>query len=99
MSRRATHPFAAVTQPWMLGWHTAMLMIEAQHVIGLRLLALSAGGAAAQQEAALMVDEKVRAAVHSSRLMITGGAGGPARVVSLYRRRVRANRKRLVGPG
>ncbi len=78
---------------WTLGFDTAMLAMESQTVIGLRLAKLAAGGAAAQAEAQRMVSEKVFAAGEAAMLMATGGT--TAGVVAGYRRKVRANQLRL----
>ncbi len=74
----------------------AMSGLEAQHVIGLRLRKMAAGGPAAQTEAQLMVTEKLQAA---SQAMATLAAGGsPLRVVHRYRTIMRANARRLGRP-
>ena len=80
---------------WKLGMDTTMLVLESQAVIGLRMAKLAAGGAAARAEAHRMVDEKVTAANEAALLLATGGS--TQRVVSGYRRKVRANRRRLSG--
>ena len=70
-----------------------MLAAEAQQVIWLRCLKLAAGGPAASTEARRMTTEKFVAAAQA--------AGGimvqetPHRLVNRYRKRVRANRRRL----
>ena len=70
-----------------------MLAAEAQTVIGLRLMMLGAGGAAAQTEANLMVSEKVSALLEAG---VTIAGGGTAHgVVAGYRKHVRANARRL----
>jgi hypothetical protein len=78
---------------WALG-------LEASSVMGLRTLKLAAGGAAAQTEAALMVREKIEAAMALQARALTGGLGPTARgaatkTLAHYRRKVRANRRRL----
>lgn len=78
---------------WALGF-------EASTVIGLRMMKLAAGGAAAQAEAQLMVGEKVAAGITLPMLAITGhlGASPPAIAsgsLTHLRRKVRANRRRL----
>lgn len=78
---------------WKFGYDATMLTLEAQQVIGLRLMKLSAGGAAAQIEAERMVTEKVMAAGEAAMLLATGGSG--AGVLAGYRRKVRANARRL----
>lgn len=71
----------------------AALSVEAQQVIWLRSLKLAAGGAAAQTEAGLMVSEKFAAATDAALRLARGGS--PDSLVRAYRRRVRANAKRL----
>ena len=79
----------------------AWLAMEAQQVIALRIMKLARGGPEAAREAERMVSEKVDAARKAAGMMAaarTRGAadGGPAKVVQMLRRRVRANRKRLL---
>ena len=79
---------------WMkLSLDAAMLAAEAQTVIGLRLIMLGAGGAAAQTEASLMVSEKVGALLEAGATI--AGGGSAHRVVAGYRKHVRANARRL----
>ncbi len=78
----------------------AMLAMEAQQVIALRMMAVAWGGEAAQGEARQMVEEKVAAAATATTMMATATMQGrPDRgaqdVVRMLRRTVRANRKRL----
>jgi hypothetical protein len=61
---------------------------------------IAAGGAAAQAEARRMISEKVDAAAALQRLALSGGLGLTARsgasgTLAHYRRKVRANRRRL----
>ena len=70
-----------------------MLAFEAQQAIWLRTVRLSLGGAAAEAEASRMVSEKVAANAAAARSLM-GGASAD-RVVKGYRRKVRANIKRL----
>lgn len=79
----------------------AWLALEAQQVIALRLMHLAAGGPKAAREAHLMVAEKVDAAGKAAGMMAAARArgapdGGADEVVRMLRRRVRANRKRLL---
>jgi hypothetical protein len=79
-----------------------MLAFEAQQVIGLRLHKLALGGPEVQREAALMVSEKLDTLFESGQLMAHAALGGKedlgaAEVMQLYRRKVRANRRRLGG--
>ncbi len=83
-----------------LAFQSTMLAIEAQQVIALRLTKMAFGGADAQAEAELMVSEKLSAMAESGKMMMLGALGGRQdlnadRVVELYRRKVRANRRRL----
>jgi hypothetical protein len=84
-----------------LSMSAMQLGIEAQQVIGLRMAKAAFGGPAAEKEAALMVSEKAEAALQAQAVFATSwisGAGhlAPARAVTLYRRKVRANRRRLL---
>ena len=69
-------------------------------MIGLRTLKLAAGGAAGDAEARRMVSEKIDAGVALQTLALTGGLGftpqaAAAKTLTHYRRKVRANRRRL----
>jgi hypothetical protein len=86
-----------------LAYKTAQLGFEAQNVVALRLMRLAAGGTTSQTEATRMVNEKF-AAFAEAQIAGTAAAiaGRPANVVSgrilnTYKKRVRANRRRLVG--
>src|SRR3954469_3469438 len=91
----------SIWTPWMgVGLDAWRLGFEASAVITLRTLKLAQGGAAAQAEAGLMVSEKVAASLALGALAMTGGlgttpAGASARTLAHYRRKVRANRRRL----
>ena len=71
-----------------------MLAAESQQVIGLRLMKLAIGGPKGRAEANRMVSEKVAAATHATGRLMTGGS--PDSVVKGYRRKVRANSRRLL---
>ena len=71
----------------------ARLGFETQRVIGLRLLRLGGGGAAAQTEASRMVTEKMTAFTEAAVTIATGGC--PRKVIRRYRARVKANARRL----
>ena len=88
--------------PWlranMAAWS---LGIEASTVIMLRTMRIAAGGAAAQREAEKMVTEKIEAALDLQTKAMTGALGvrpetATHRTLSHYRRKVRANRRRLL---
>jgi len=87
--------------PWLsLSMDAMRLGMESQTVIGLRLVKAAWGGQAAQKEAGLMVSEKAQAAIDAQMLVtrsVLSGQGhlAPARALALYRRRVKANRRRL----
>ena len=78
------------------------LAVESGAVVGLRMLAAVQGGPTWPAEARLMVQEKTKAAMDAQALMITSvltgkAASAPTRALALYRRRVKANRRRLAG--
>jgi hypothetical protein len=78
--------------------------IEAQQVIGLRLLRLAQGNTLATKEASAMIAEKIAAFSESqiaAGLALTSGCSIHAAMgcaAAPYRRRVRANHKRLTRP-
>jgi hypothetical protein len=90
-----------VNNPWLrLTMDTWSLGFEASSVIGLRVMKMAAGGAAAQAELGRMLAEKVDAGIALQTLALTGGLGvtphgAAARTVAHYRRKVRANARRL----
>ena len=87
--------------PWLrIGLDAWSLGLEASSVIGLRTLKIAAGGPAADAEARRMVSEKVDAAIALQMKAMTGGLGftppsAAANMLTHYRRKVRANRRRL----
>jgi hypothetical protein len=70
-----------------------MLALEANHVIGLRLMKLMRGGRRARRESQLMINEKIDAAFKAGASIVAGASAD--KVVRGYRRRVAANAKRL----
>jgi hypothetical protein len=83
-----------------LGVSSTRLAFDAQQVISLRLAMLALGGQEAEQEASLMVSEKVKALLDSQRLVVSAAVRGkvdraPASVLGLYQRRLGANKRRL----
>jgi hypothetical protein len=88
-------------RPWVrLGLEAWSLGLESSTVIGLRAMTIAAGGADARAESRLMVEEKVKAAVELQAKALSGGLGlTPAQTaagaIAHYRRKVRANRRRL----
>lgn len=89
--------------PWMrLGISAWALGLESSAVIGLRTLKIAAGGAEAEAETRRMVSEKVDAVMALQMMALTGGLSATphraaARAVAHYRKKVRANRRRLGG--
>jgi hypothetical protein len=87
--------------PWLsLSQDTMMLGLEAQSVIGLRLLKAVMGGEPAQREVALMFTEKAQAIIDAQLVLAESALAGeahlgPGRAVALYRKRVQANQRRL----
>jgi hypothetical protein len=81
-------------ESWIrLSLDATRLAVEAQTVVGLRLMMLRAGGPAAQAEAHRMVAEKSRAFVEAATTLAMGGTAHT--VVAGYRKHVRANARRL----
>ena len=83
-----------------LGMDMWMLGAESSSVIALRTIKLAAGDAAAGAEAQLMVGEKIGAAVALSQQVMMGQLGSSmpgmgSKIVADYRRKVRANQRRL----
>jgi hypothetical protein len=88
--------------PWLaLGMKAFQLTVEAQTVIALRMLRLAAGGARMEAEAARMVSEKVLAAGEAQAAATAAAMRGSkshvvaGKVLRAYRKRVKANRRRL----
>jgi hypothetical protein len=80
------------------------LAFEASAVIMLRMLRLAWGGAASQVEMRRMFNEKIVAAFELNTRAMTGSLGQSAediaaKTLSHYRRKVRANRRRLLAGG
>ncbi len=76
--------------PWFAG---AMLALESSEVVRLRLEKFAHGHADAEQEAHLMVSEKVFAAIEAGVSFLAGATA--ASIVGRYRQHVAANTKRL----
>jgi hypothetical protein len=69
------------------------ISLEAQQVIALRLIKLSAGGSAAQTKTTRMVTEKTTAFAEAVMILAMGGSARKA--VGRYRTHVKANARRL----
>lgn len=87
--------------PWFkLSIEAFWLGAESSQVVALRMMKLAGGGAGAAAEAQRMVAEKVSAAMAAQTELALGVISGsphagPTKAMALYRRRVRANRRRL----
>ena len=79
-------------RPWL---KLMMLAAESQQVMWLRTMRLAAGGAKARSEASRMISEKMWAAGRESGRLFLGASSES--VVRSYRRRVKANARRLSG--
>ena len=87
--------------PWTrLTFDAWSLAMEANTVIAQRTLLFAAGGPTVQAEASRMVAEKIDAGLALQTLAFTGGLGATPqqaarKTLAHYRRKVRANRRRL----
>jgi plasmid stabilization system protein ParE len=84
-----------------LGLSTSALWWEACQVIGMRCVVMSLGGEAAAHEYNRLIPEKIAALVdaqiaYSADVLLGRTTSAPQSAVSLYRRRVRSNRRRLL---
>ena len=71
----------------------ALLGLEAQQVIGMRLMRIAAGGKGARFENERMVTETIAAAQEAAMTLMTGGSA--EKVVRRYRSHVHNNKTRL----
>ena len=84
-----------------LSSQAALLEVEAQGVIALRLMRLAAGGALAKFEASRMIAEKVEALGEAQTAAAMATLKGrnsrqvAGKVLRAYKKRVRRNRRRL----
>ena len=72
---------------------TSMLTLESQQVMASRFLRLTLGGFAAPREMNRMVTEKIVAITETAAKVATGST--VSSIVKGYRKKVRANRRRL----
>jgi len=82
---------------WALAW-------EASAVVGLRLAKIAHGGSGAMAETMLMTSEKISTAIELQASLASGGSvltpvESAGRAIRLYRRKVRANHRRLTAAG
>jgi hypothetical protein len=88
--------------PWLrIGFGAWSLSIEAAYVMVLRTLKIAGGGYAAGDEAERMINEKIEAGLALQSLAMTGRLGATpqsaaSKTLTHYRRKVRANRRRLI---
>ena len=87
---RTSSPAAYRVNPFL---SVVLLGLEANRVINLRIMKIAKGGEDARNEAFLMVDEKVLAALEACASLFAGH--GPEVVINRYREHVAANAKRL----
>jgi hypothetical protein len=88
--------------PWFsLMFKTVQLGVEAQSVIALRMMRLAAGGAPGAAEARRMVADKIAAGVEAGNVAASSVALGrkntvvAGKVLRVFKKRVRANKRRL----
>lgn len=93
MPRRPNRDLAIFRDWFGLTADMLRLGFEMQQVIGLRVLKVAAGGAAAEAELARMVAEKTAAFAEATSTLASGGT--PQRVLRRLRTHVRANQRRL----
>jgi hypothetical protein len=92
---------AQMWKSWLvLSSQAAWLTWEAQTLVALRLMRLAQGGALAQTEAQRMVTEKVAAmteaqGIVAAAIMGSGSHRVARKVLGVYRKRVRGNRRRF----
>ena len=78
--------------PW---YSSAMLALESNYIVGLRLVKLTRDGDEAGQEAHLMLSERIATAFEAAETLFRGGDFSV--VVDRYREHVTANATRLAG--
>jgi hypothetical protein len=87
--------------PWVRASFAAWSIgLEASSVIALRMLKMSRGGATADKEAWRMVSEKIESCFALQAMATREGGpltaqGAVNKILAHYRRKVRANRRRL----
>ena len=87
--------------PWFrTGFSAWSLGLEVASVIALRTLKIAAGGVPGEAEGRQMISEKIEAGLALQALALTGGLGltphtAATKTLAYYRRKVRANRRRL----
>jgi hypothetical protein len=90
-----------VFNAWLaLTFQTAQLGLDAQHVVALRLMRLSGGGAVGATEARRMVADKMAALTEAQFAAAAAVLTGDSlklvnKLLRVFKKRVRANRNRL----
>jgi|HubBroStandDraft_4_1064222.scaffolds.fasta_scaffold1393156_1 hypothetical protein len=79
---------------WSLG-------MEASSVIALRMMKIASGGKSGGAEAERMISEKIKAGLDLQKMAMAdalglAGHGAAAKILGYYRRKMRANRRRLI---
>ena len=82
--------FALGYFPWA---SMTLLAIESNHVIALRCAKLARGGPGAAPEMTRMITEKMIEGAAAAQMLMTGGSH--EKVIAGYRKRVKANARRL----
>jgi hypothetical protein len=96
-----SNPMQAWNAWCALSLQAARVGWEAQGVIALRMMRLATQGAASQTEARRMVTEKVAALAEAQTTAVAAAVKGgkshrvAKKVLGVYKKRVRANRRRL----
>jgi len=86
---------------WQTYFRVAQTAWDANAVVAMRMMRLASGGAVSKREMQRMVTEKAFAiaqaqTIAAARLMTGGGVEAASRsAANVYRRKVRANRRRL----
>ncbi len=99
--RLSQHGYSMLNPWFVLTFKAMQIGFEAQNVIVLRSIRLSAGGARGQNEARLMVSEKIAASVEAQATAVSGLIKGrndtvvASRVLRGLRKRVCSNKRRL----
>lgn len=95
MRRKRLNPWVGIgLDAWRLG-------LDASSVIGLRVLKIAAGGPEGDAESKRMVEEKMQSGLELQAKAFSGGLGSSpegatSAVLAHYRRKVSANRRRLM---
>ena len=100
--------FCPRTTPLFSSWFAlaakaAQLGFEAQNVIALRLMRLAAGRTSGHAEASRIISEKFATLAEAQMIATAGAAAGRSSdivagmILRTYKKRVRANRRRLSG--